>query len=528
LLARIAGSTLEAFRYDERLSFYHRGMPTEKIRLRIGNLSKAVLVTGQAYQDPKDALNEFVSNAADEYSEAAVRGGRIRIMLRRRGRYPMLAIEDSGRGMDAARLRAMAGSLFESTKAGDPRTLGEKAIGILAFQQLGERCDIITCPRGSRTTLALRLERGRATAELVSNERRRALSQPGTTVYIHGLDPDVLRVLTQNKVVNYLRRRRAVALARGDYVIEVTEGRHPVMVTPEQPDGVRLELPAHHSPLGKIEFFLYVSPRPDKKRRVSVVGAGGTTIIDDLSELDEFAGAPWDSDQISGQIAFDALRQTAGRRALLRDRDAFPLLVKAAGLVEPVVVRTLEEVAREVGEETADRLADAVRKIFGRVLKELNDIDNPMRTAVGSESGDGAILENGESAKEPSQAREPAEEPPPFEEVTPQPPPPVESEAQSSARPGRTTRPLPDIAPDPNPDGVRSRFDEAQSIVYYNDRHPDYLLVKEDESSLLDYLATLVAKEYVLYNNPRAPADELGEEMVRMLVRVRRHMPRRL
>ena len=25
---------------------------------------KAVLVTGQAYQDPKDALNEFVSNAA--------------------------------------------------------------------------------------------------------------------------------------------------------------------------------------------------------------------------------------------------------------------------------------------------------------------------------------------------------------------------------------------------------------------------------------------------------------------------------
>jgi len=504
-------------------------MPTEKIRLRIGNLSKAVLVTGQAYQDPKDALNEFVSNAADEYSEAEMRGGPIRIMLRRRGRYPMLAIDDAGRGMDAARLRAITGSLFDSTKAGDPRTLGEKAIGILAFQQLGERCDIITCPRGSRTTLALRLERGRATAELVSNERRRARSQPGTTVYIYGLDPDVLRVLTQNKVVNYLRRRRAVALARGDYVIEVTEGRHPVMVTPEEPDGVRLELPARHSNLGKIEFFLYVSPRPDKKRRVAVVGAGGTTIIDDLSELDEFAGAPWDSDQISGQIAFDALRQTAGRRALLRDRDAFPVLVRAAEAIEPVVVKTLEQVARDVGEETADRLADAVRKIFGRVLKELNDIDNPMRTAVGSESGNGAMLESSESGERPPLQPTPLpEEPPTFESVSQPPPPPVEPEANSSAKPGRTTRPLPDIAPDPNPDGARSRFDEDQSIVYYNDRHPDYLLVKEDESSLLDYLATLVAKEYVLYNNPRAPAEELGEEMVRMLVRVRRHMPRRL
>ena len=32
-------------------------VPAEKVRLRIGNLAKAVLVTGQAYQDPKDALN---------------------------------------------------------------------------------------------------------------------------------------------------------------------------------------------------------------------------------------------------------------------------------------------------------------------------------------------------------------------------------------------------------------------------------------------------------------------------------------
>jgi len=30
----------------------------EQIRLRIGNMGKAVLVSGQAYQDPKDVLNE--------------------------------------------------------------------------------------------------------------------------------------------------------------------------------------------------------------------------------------------------------------------------------------------------------------------------------------------------------------------------------------------------------------------------------------------------------------------------------------
>lgn len=78
-------------------------MPAEKVRLRIGNLAKAVLVTGQAYQDPKDALNEFVSNAADEYVEEGRTGGRIRIVLRRRGRHSLIAVDDDGRGMDVKR-----------------------------------------------------------------------------------------------------------------------------------------------------------------------------------------------------------------------------------------------------------------------------------------------------------------------------------------------------------------------------------------------------------------------------------------
>src|SRR5437867_2790907 len=163
----------------------------EKVRLRIGNLAKAVLVTGQAYQDPKDALNEFVSNAADEYAVAGKRGERIRVVLRRRGRHPVIAVDDIGRGMDAERLRQIARSLFESSKAADARTLGEKAIGILAFQQLGGRCEIVTRPGGEERTLCLRLERGKATAQLELNERR----------------------------------RRAAALARGDYSIEVVEGR---------------------------------------------------------------------------------------------------------------------------------------------------------------------------------------------------------------------------------------------------------------------------------------------------------------
>jgi len=509
-------------------------MTKEQVRFRIGSMARAVLITGQVYQDPKDALNEFVSNAADEYAQAGRRGGRIRIVLQRRGRHPVIAIEDHGRGMTADRLREVARNLFRSTKAGDRRTIGEKAIGILAFQQLGGRCDIVPRPETSAQTVAIRLRRGQAVAELDPDERRRPRPEAGTTVYIGDLDPDALRVLTLRKLVDYLRRRRSVALARGDYQIEVIEGRRSEIVSPEEPDGIRLDLPARRTAWGQIEFALYASPRSDRHRRVAVVGTGGTTIIDDLAEIEEFDGPPWSSDQIAGRIALDALKQTTGRRAVLRDREAFPIFVEAVRSIEPVVRHMIERLAREVDISVSERLSEEVRRIFGRVLKELADIDNPMHTPTGTEPGDGAVLDVGRTRLRwrPMGTMPTASGPPALsvDELIPAPrvPEPRTADPVRAIPIAGRSKALPSIAPDPSPDGLRSRFDDDAGLVYYNDRHPDYQMVKSEEAALLDYLSTLVAKEYVVFNNPRAAPTELAEEMVRMLVRVRRHLRRGL
>lgn len=534
-------------------------VPAERVRLRIGNLAKAVLVTGQAYQDPKDALNEFVSNAADEYLESHRRGGRIRIVLRRKGRAPAITIHDDGRGLSPDRLREVARNLFESSKVGDARTLGEKAIGLLAFQQLGARCDVVSRAVGSDETWTLRLERGQAVADL-DRERRRARHMPGTTVYLYDLDPDVLRLLTQRKVVDYLRVRRGPALIRGDYAIEVVEGRDVELVTPVRPDGVRLALPARRTPLGPIELHLYVAAPDSKRRQVAVVGRAGTTIIDDLTELEEFADAPWTSGQVSGQVVFESLEQSAGRRALLRDRNAFPLFVTAVRSAEPVVAAAVAQVAQEVDAATATRVSDTIRRIFDRVLKELADLENPMRAstlvadatteaASGSGSGDAAAGAGVLAPPAPVVTLPPAParwpEPAPGDEQpfvpaerdhTPGdlPPPEPLKPGDTLPPPRRTARAdrrkdlhLPSVEADPSPLEDRSRFDPERGIVLYNDRHADFLMVKDDEASLLDYLAMLVAKEYVLYNNSLSGPPELTEEMVRMLVRVRRHLPRR-
>ncbi len=504
-------------------------MPAERVRLRIGNLAKAVLVSGQAYQDPKDALNEFVSNAADEYVEAGRRGERIRVVLRRKGRYPVIAVDDRGRGMSADRLREVARNLFESSKAGDNRTLGEKAIGILAFQQLCGKCDVVSRSDSSPDSWVLHLERGKATATL-EREKRRARQDSGTTVYLSDLDPEVLRVLTQRRVVDYLRSRRGAALTNGDYEIEVVDGRSSELVLPEKPDGVKLSIPPRHTLWGRIEFVLYVAPSDGRRRRVSVVGRAGTSILDDLSELEEFSGLPWDSDQVSGRVVLESLQQTAGRRAILRDRGAFPLFVQSVKAIEPAVAQTIERIAREVDAETADRLSDVIRRIFGRVLKELEDLDNPMRSVGGTAPGPGEGPEprapdtNGASAPEWNEPTQPdlGQLLPPANDPVPPGP---DSNLDRSNHSGSSR--LPTVLPDPDPGDARSRFDPDVGVVFFNDSHPDYLLVKDSEPLLLDYLSTLVAKEYVIYNNPRADPAEIGEELVRMLVRVRRHIPKR-
>ena len=330
----------------------------------------------------------------------------------------------------------------------------------------------------------------------------------------------------------------APRLGRGDYELEVVEGRNAEIVTADKPDGIKLELPALPTLWGTFEFALFVAPHDGKRRRVAVVGRGGTTIVDDIADLDEFAAPPWTSDQVAGRVVFEALQQSAGRRAILRDRDVFPVFLETMRAIEPGVVKAIERITKQIDADTAERMADTVRKLFGKVLRELADIDNPMRTPVGSEPGVGALLDgelgdarggpvfNGGGGTSRPTSDEPTSSIDDLVGKASDPVQPVLEGARANPDRRRSSA-LPSIAPDPEPGDARSRFDTESSVVLYNDRHPDYLLVKDDEPGLLDYLATLVAKEYVVYNNPRVPIDDFSEEMVRMLVRVRRHLPRR-
>ena len=506
----------------------HLASEGERVRLRIGNLAKAVLVTGQAYQDPKDALNEFVSNAADDYAESGLVGGRIRILLRRRGSRAVIAVDDAGRGMTPDRLRDVARNLFESSKAGDERTLGEKAIGLLAFQQLGARCEVVSRTVGSDETWTLRLRRGEASADLV-RERRRAREMPGTTVYISELDNEALRVLTQRKLVDYLRRRRGQAIGERHLLDRGRRRPHRRTGDPGRAGRLPIPMPLGTRCGGGSSSPSTSPPMPTPADRVAIVGRAGTTIIDDIAELEEFDRDPWTSGRVSGRISFEPLRQTAGRRAVLRDDEIYPVFHDAVLSVEPVaddgdraaphrsgrgdgrsplrcVAASLwsrAQGARRSGEPNAHAARRRARRGCRR-RRPLAGAGLQVATATAVEATTYRGSTNWNRAPHTRRAPMPAH--------------------SAAASGGGRYRHLPSIQADDEPGHRRSRFDAERGIVLYNEQHADFLLVKADEPALLDYLATLVAKEYVVYNNPRAAADELAEELVRMLVRVRRHL----
>ena len=108
------------------------------------------------------------------------------------------------------------------------------------------------------------------------------------------------------------------------------------------------------------------------------------------------------------------------------------------------------------------------------------------------------------------------------------PPDPANPPGHPPARPTLPTSPrgtaLPKMADVPRPPRAHHQKRPTDAThrdagtLLYNEQHADFLLVKDAESTLLDYLATLVAKEYLVYNNARAASDELAEELVRILV----------
>ena len=215
---------------------------------------------------------------------------------------------------------------------------------------------------------------------------RRVAPAPGTTVFLSELDPDVLRILTQRKVVDTC----GVAAVRRWHEGTTNRGRRGPLRgagLPEEPEGVRLAIPARAHACGVASSSLSTWPPDGRRRRVAVVGRAGTTIMDDIAELEEFAGHLDRPGVGPGRVRGPRSRPQAAVRSSAT-ATPFPLFVEAVKAVESPVARTVERIAQEVDEQTTDRLSDCAADLRAGAQRTRRP---RQPDAVGERPGSGAL-----------------------------------------------------------------------------------------------------------------------------------------
>lgn len=260
-------------------------------------------------------------------------------------------------------------------------------------------------------------------------------------------------------------------------------------------------------------------------RRARHAGRTGRVAIP-LASLEEFEHEPWTSGPLSGRVSFEPLRQSAGRRAFLRDDEVYPVFRDAARSLVPVLIRAIERIRRELDVTTADRLADALREVFGRVLRELADLENPMRTLVGGRADpDSGVAPPGPTLD----ADDPVDHHPSIEDLHRASPSSVPPDP--AARPGGghdRQRHLPSIAADPHPATGAADSAPTRGRCCPTTYTPTSCSSRTTRPRSSTPSPPSSPRSRSCTTTPGRTPDELAEELVRMLIRLRRHLPRRL
>ena len=483
----------------------------EKGKLQIGDLDKAIFHLGNVYDDPRDALAEFVTNGLDAGA------AHVLIRLHRRGAFGRIEIEDDGLGMSQGELSRVATSLCDSIKAQDDRSVGEKGIGILGYQEIASQCLISsrTESSDSRTTTLI-LTRGTRDYSIQEAEAKEKRAIPGTTVRLHGIEKQRMRQFSIAKVEEHLKKKFRVHLATGNLQITVVEGKDARHVQPDNYKGVPFYLSDIRTPYGDVKLSLFVNASV-RNEQIAVYHKGNL-VLDSITELDEFQNGPWLSDKVTGEISNDFNKLTTGRNSFVRDRKKWPAWVNALKGIEGQLQAEIDRVSSEASREANRQMHKRIRDAFLRALAELpsfGGIAAPTKSNTGEEvpgapdEDQRLTLIEGEGSG--SRKGDPRSRPP----ITP-------AESVTTARAGAGFN-LIEVPMEDAPD-LRSDFDPNTVLIRVNTLHPDYDRESETQQRKESYFVRLIAKEMTLYEYPDTTPANLVEKLLDLELAARRHL----
>ena len=454
-------------------------MPTEYRPIRIADMGAALRLLSEVYADARRALSEFVSNSADAFILGDRQG------IKRNWRCDVylspseIRVADNGPGITRERLLELPSQITLSAKSGDWQQKGHKAIGLLAYGSFCQAMRIISRAEGEQDTFdaywtaesLTKPEEHPVRVDLAKPEYR--LKSSGTTVMLSGISDDRLHQLKAQKLVDFLKAEFSPDLRAKRYDLVVLEGKGKYPVLPGRYSGIPFpKLSLQTTKNEKIEMELFLTQKPLMQRVALFVR--GKQIIANMGELPEFAGGPWKSGRVAGEVRADFLRPTTGRTAIEHGEE-WKRFVDAVTTIEQEIQGELDKIAEEQRAREATRLFKEINQALASVLPSLRWDELP-KSAVGN--GEADVFPPGHDGVGPSggsgTARRKGRGAPPIS--------PRRSRLIDPSRPKRTGGSAAtgfnyrEAEFEADQQFLRSRYVSAQSLIEVNSLHSDYAL----------------------------------------------------
>ena len=350
-------------------------------KLRIGDEWSAIVIIARTQTSPQKAIAELVENSID----ARARNVQIHRKRVKTKAYSgiLLMISDDGEGVppDARGIpnfEYVATHICDSIKrkltaARREGVKGEFAIGLLGFWCVGKELTMVSRSSKSGTyAMIMHEESPNYDVRRMEWERKHL----GTDVIISELHPGIQYVLTGEKLQKYLGRELKGRIEQSGVnimIIDTMGRRKSFVVKPEEFKGERITdiriIPT--TGYRDITAELYITF--PKEMDIPTVGIykGGTQVLKNILELEEFNKPPWNMNRLEGLLDFPNFNIAPGTRSgILRD-EAFQSFLEAVKAKETKLIDLIKEREKSMGEKASKDTMKVLQEAFTEMWKEL-------------------------------------------------------------------------------------------------------------------------------------------------------------
>ncbi len=470
------------------------------------NRVNALITLGSMYRNAAEAIKEYVSNALDEWAigqrQGEVKGScRVQFKLSRSS----ITIDYNAPGMDEQGFVDALRHVVDSPKPHlEAPQIGNLGIGLWAFNQVGTEARFYSKKTRTSPTVMVTLRRNSAEAEFSSPKPHEERKSPGLTIVIRGLFQDPTKrhgPLSPWRLKHVLADRFDSYLRTGQLEITILCRKEHIQVEPLQLDLTEVgtdyrevALPGNHAKIFKTRFWF----DPTGNGRISIRHTG-VVVVDDLTSMYEYdmAKSIFSSGKINGFIDADFLKPLPARSHFVENQDLADFF-DALRRLGPKLAEEIKVFQEEVENERLQGLFRRATRITREILsqEEFLDLDlieglNRIRSKDDG-NGDGVTIRI----------------------------PMANKGKRGNGNNGsngngylRNRNSLIKNAVFENDLRRRSRL--TNGTIEININSPDFLALAEvPRSHQLAYVAMLLGKEIIAYNDSSGVSDEVLEKMV--------------